>query len=574
MYRIVIVDDETDLIKPLKKMLKSMGYAVVGSTSTGEEAVVMAKDLLPDLILMDIKMPGKMDGITAYADESLIDRAKRVMPYGYLLKPFRQEELKIAIEIALYIAQVETKRKQAEEALQKAHDELEQKAAERTAELVVANQQLHNEILERKRSEEELRKNEETIRALVNATADSVGVIDADGTILTINVGGAKRLGRSPDEIIGRCIYDFLPADVAEGRKKQVAKVFSSGKYIRFLDQRADMLLENSIYPIFDMQRKVERIAVFARDITEQKQIEEKSQRQAAVLEAINKVFREALICESDEDVARTCLSVAEELTNSKFGFIGEVNQAGLFDTIAISNPGWDTCKMLDSKATRLIKNMKIRGIDRSVLKEEKSRIVNDPSSHPDRVGAPKNHPPITSFLGVPLKHSARTIGMVGLANKESDYDLADQEAIEALSISFIEALNRKRAEEALEKSERKYRNLFEQSRDAIYITSRDGKFVDLNHSALDLFGYRKEDMLRLNASEVYDNVDDRRSFQKEIEQKGSVKDYQVNLKNKDGKKIDCLLSSSVIYADDGSILGYQGIIRDITLLKRTEQAL
>jgi len=99
---------------------------------------------------------------------------------------------------------------------------------------------------------------------------------------------------------------------------------------------------------------------------------------------------------------------------------------------------------------------MKIRGIDRSVLKDEKSRIVNDPSSHLDRVGTPEGHPTIKCFLGVPLKQADKTIGMIGLSNKESGYDLADQQAIEDLSLAFVEALERKRAEKAIRISNEK----------------------------------------------------------------------------------------------------------------------
>ncbi|MHC4394240.1 MAG: protein kinase domain-containing protein [Planctomycetota bacterium] len=175
---------------------------------------------------------------------------------------------------------------------------------------------------------------------------------------------------------------------------------------------------------------------------------EEKILRQSVVLNAINEVFQETLTCESEKDVARTCLRTAEKLTGSKFGIIGELNAAGRFDTIAISNPGWDVCKMPHTEATRLIKDMEIRGIWSGALKDEKSQIVNEPSSHPDRVGVPEGHPLITCFLGVPLKQAGKTIGMIGLANKESGYEPRDQEAVEALSVAFVEALMRKRAEQ------------------------------------------------------------------------------------------------------------------------------
>jgi anti-anti-sigma factor len=165
------------------------------------------------------------------------------------------------------------------------------------------------------------------------------------------------------------------------------------------------------------------------------------------ILEGINRIFREALTCETEEQLCKTCLAVAESLTGSRFGFIGEVNQAGRYDCIALSDPGWTECKMPGSEAAKLLKNLEIRGIWGRVLKDERSLITNDPSTHPDRVGTPKGHPPITSFLGVPLKHAGKTIGMIALANKESGYSSTDQKAVEAISVSIVEAFMRNRIE-------------------------------------------------------------------------------------------------------------------------------
>nr|MBC8234410.1 GAF domain-containing protein [bacterium] len=173
------------------------------------------------------------------------------------------------------------------------------------------------------------------------------------------------------------------------------------------------------------------QFATIFSDITKRKQVEEQLRRQGGVLEAINKVLLETLTCETEEEVASTCLAVAEELTGSKFGWIGEVNQTGHLDTIALSDPGWGACRMPRSNAVMLVKDMEIRGIWGRVLKDEQSQIVNDPASHPERVGTPDGHPPITSFLGVPLNYVGKTIGMIALANKESGYDMTDQQAVE-----------------------------------------------------------------------------------------------------------------------------------------------
>jgi PAS domain S-box-containing protein len=139
---------------------------------------------------------------------------------------------------------------------------------------------------------------------------------------------------------------------------------------------------------------------------------------------------------------------------------------------------------------------------------------------------------------------------------------------------AIYDITKRKEAEEALKESEEKFRTLFEDSRDAVYITSREGRLVDFNEATLELFGYTRDEMKDLNVIELYQNPEDRRRFQEEIEEKGSVRDYEVKFKKKDGTEMDCLVTSSLRRAEDGSISGYQGIIRDITEQKRSEEAL
>lgn len=115
--RIVIADDESIIRMDLKEMLTSLGYLVVGEAGDGRSAVSQARELDPDLVIMDIKMP-EMDGIeaakvlteeriapvlllTAFGQRDLIERAKEAGVVGYLVKPFRENDLTPAIEVAL-----------------------------------------------------------------------------------------------------------------------------------------------------------------------------------------------------------------------------------------------------------------------------------------------------------------------------------------------------------------------------------------------------------------------------------------------------------------------------------------
>jgi CheY-like chemotaxis protein/DNA-binding PadR family transcriptional regulator len=119
MSKILVVDDEAIITMQLEERLHAMGYSVAGMAASGEDAIEKARRLKPDLLLMDIVMPGKLNGIeaakviideldipvvfvTSYADDAIIQQAKQVRPYGYIVKPFNELEIKAAIEVALF----------------------------------------------------------------------------------------------------------------------------------------------------------------------------------------------------------------------------------------------------------------------------------------------------------------------------------------------------------------------------------------------------------------------------------------------------------------------------------------
>ncbi len=128
--------------------------------------------------------------------------------------------------------------------------------------------------------------------------------------------------------------------------------------------------------------------------------------------------------------------------------------------------------------------------------------------------------------------------------------------------------------EEALRESEEKYRSLFEQSRDAIVITSERGGFVDANRSGLELFGYTRDEMTKINFQRLYVDPNDGYRFQKEMDQRGFVGDFETRLRKKDGTVMDCLLSVVRQRAQQGAISRYQGVIRDITDQRRLQAQL
>ena len=117
MKKLYIVEDSRIISLELQKILEGLGYAIVGNAMTGEEAISGCAQTAPDLVLMDVRLAGKMSGIeasreirknynvpviftTAYSDRDIIDEIQRSFPFGFVIKPYREKDLLVAIETA------------------------------------------------------------------------------------------------------------------------------------------------------------------------------------------------------------------------------------------------------------------------------------------------------------------------------------------------------------------------------------------------------------------------------------------------------------------------------------------
>jgi len=182
--RILIVEDGLIIAEDLRRRCEALGYAVTGIAATGEDAVFIADRTRPDLVLMDIRLRGTMDGIeaarqirttlsipivyaTSSSDEATLLRAKETEPFGYLLKPVEPRVLHATIELALH----------------------------------------------RRSREAELRRTNELYRALINAYVEPVILMDLDGVITACNNDADKILGSAPDPVRARNLLDFIPPE-------------------------------------------------------------------------------------------------------------------------------------------------------------------------------------------------------------------------------------------------------------------------------------------------------------------------------------------------------------------------
>ena len=182
--RILVVEDEVIVARDIRQQLVELGYEPVGHATHGEEAVAMAQALRPDLVLMDVQLAGAMDGIsaaeqirsqlalpvvflTAFGGDESLDRAKQTDPFGYILKPFSERELRTVLEIALY----------------------------------------------RHRTEARLRDSEARFRTLVEWTPEA-SVVHRNGQVVYANPAALRMCGAAtPQELLGRPILAMIHPD-------------------------------------------------------------------------------------------------------------------------------------------------------------------------------------------------------------------------------------------------------------------------------------------------------------------------------------------------------------------------
>ena len=198
--KVLVVEDESIIALDLQHRLTGLGYMVTGVAATGEEALRQMAEARPDVVLVDIRLAGAMDGIeaagqvrerfsipviylTAHADPGTLERAKTTQPYGYLIKPFTETDLNITIEMAVY---------------KHAVDQREREYLHR----------LQHEIAERQRAEDALRESEEMLRSIIEQSVDGVALISDEGRILEWNPGMEHITGLQKADMLGEFVWE------------------------------------------------------------------------------------------------------------------------------------------------------------------------------------------------------------------------------------------------------------------------------------------------------------------------------------------------------------------------------
>lgn len=260
--QILIVEDEDFFSRNVRDILEDLGYGIAGIESSGEKALEKAREICPDLVLMDIMLEGGMDGVeaaeeirkrlnipvvylTGLTGDQLLERAKTTEPFGYILKPFQERELHTVIEIALY---------------------------------------RHN--LEKK-----LRESEGKVNAILESICDHMYMVDRELKVIWTN---EKANGIFGSQVLGRKCCNILHSKNEPCISKET---FDKGKISHFETEMKNVNGEKvylswcSNIAIRDKEGVPLTILAIARDITGQRNLQDKLNERLSELERLNQLM-------------------------------------------------------------------------------------------------------------------------------------------------------------------------------------------------------------------------------------------------------------------------------------------
>jgi len=327
--------------------------------------------------------------------------------------------------------------------------------------------------------------------------------------------------GRKRKDVVGYSIaHVFGEANFNKFIKKHVDQCFAGNvvRYENWLDIPGEepRFYRVSYSPYFDAQGKITHAVVSSVDITSSKREEESLEKSHAAFKNILQNMHYGLFTFD---------------TEGKFTFINDilVKRSGYPREWYIGKSLFDV----------------VRPEERESVREHFEATVRGEQVEPYEFGFKKAADDIAwaHVSTTAIRDGGKIVGVLGVV---------------------LDITKRVKSDHALAISEKKYRTLFEDSLDAIFITDEKGWLTDVNPSFLKLFGYTKEEAQKMRAIDAYVNRDECRQYVKMINEQGFVDKFTVKLKKKDGSIMTCLLNGTPLRDPDGKISGYQGVAREI----------
>ncbi len=448
---------------------------------------------------------------------------------------------------------------------------------------------------DRHRAEARLLRQQSELQMILDSVPAFIFYKDREHRMLRVNAEVLRITGRSREEVEGRTETEN-GSPYAEGYYRDENEVIASGEPKRGIVERlataeGERWMRTDKFPYRDERGRIIGVVGFALDITEQVRAEEIKERQLQVIAAIRRAQEEYIGSRSLRAALGALLGPLLDFTSGEFGFIGEVlsdpNGRPYLQVLTLTNIAWDevTRGHYAWHETQGLTFSNLNSLFGAVITGGDLVISNDPARDPRRGGLPPGHPPLRSFLGIPLKHGSEVVGVIGVANRPGGFEAGAVAGLEPLlttSVSLIQAdraaRRQREAEAARLVEEQRFRSLVE-TIDQIFWTSRPGdrrpNYVSPAIEAIT--GWPAEHFL--GQEDAWTELvvpEDRPELLAAIEAEleGTRPPVEYRIINRAGRRRWISSRAFPVRDESGTIVAFNGVASDITERREAELAL
>jgi PAS domain S-box-containing protein len=428
---------------------------------------------------------------------------------------------------------------------------------------------------ERVEAEEQLRREQAKYQDVVRTSADGFWIVDSQGFLVEVNDAYIQRSGYSRAELVGMHITQLDAQMSAEEVAETMRRLQTAGRVLFETRHRAK---NGTVWPVeISTSYWPEgggRFVAFLRDLQQRKSTE-------TILRAR---LRIAEIAEGGtiDDMLQYTLDTAEILTGSSIGFFHfvEPDQETLWLQTWSTNTLANMCTAAGKGSHYPVSQA---GVWVDCMKTRAPVIHNDYASLPDRKGMPEGHAPVIRELVVPVLHAERVVAILGVGNKTEAYAAADVETVQDLARFVFDLVERKRAEDALRESERRYRLLADHMVDVVWLLDAAAqRFTYISPSITRQRGYSVEEALQLSFLDTI-APEGLRILTKDFSERmrafaageawAVTQTHEVPMVCKDGSSLWTEVVTTLIRDDQGG-LQVLGVSRDISERRRAQEQL
>ncbi|MFC1893426.1 PAS domain S-box protein [Chloroflexota bacterium] len=388
-----------------------------------------------------------------------------------------------------------------------------------------------NQMLENLgRSQEALGESEELAWALLDATNDAVILTDRQGTILATNEVAAGRFGKSLEQMVDESLYDLLPDTAVASMKAHIAEAVKSGKPVHYEDEREGKITDQNIYPVPTGRGDISRIAIFFRDITVRKWVEDVTEQLARRNQLILEAAGEGIFGLDTKGTATFVNPAAARMLGYKpEELVGQHHH----ELVHHTKPGGKPYPNQDCPIYAAFKDGKVRtSVDDEVFWRK------DGSSF------------AVEYTSTPIIDDGRILGAV---------------------VTFCDITVRKHVEQALRLSEERYRSILESAANLILSVDKEGIIVDCSALIQHMIGYTPSEVIGQRLVEII-HPDERNTIQeslKEVLSKGFEYDHQYRMIAKDGSPVEVGMNAAATRDASGQYVRIICMINRITEVVR-----